>query len=401
MTESSGGSNQLEQQIQAFMDRSNKRLQHIEEWYQSRFRTFHTSQNQYNFQRSESEQRVSGNPYAYHQYPGINPSFYRDSCGNFTGGFTNPTDRGLKYLYSPTSVYSYQVPYAYQIDNNNPSFYFVQFYDGSVVSMTATGLDSLLNLGAKYVETNCSQTDFQSLKAPLNSMGGIEMGYDYLETGHPPMEDGDSVMEHIENKEHQVFDKLQQPLALSNATTGFLKVKDEDVEEKKQEEDQMFDESSRTNKTLEISPNEIKTCDIRKVRKSHQHYKMKVLKFLKNKVCKVFDECPQRDEAKLQAEFWSTRRKNDVRNTGNRVLEVVKLSMGDSLKNFDVNNDGNFTLLELGGGGTPSADSLCTEGQPNFLASHFKGSFLLKCFMALNGDIKCELPDVGFPALGD
>ncbi|OIS99642.1 hypothetical protein A4A49_26596 [Nicotiana attenuata] len=154
------------------------------------------------------------------------------------------------------------VPYAYQIEKNNPGFYFVQSYDGLVVLMTAAGLDSLLNSGAKYVETNCSQMNFQSLKAPLDSMGGIEMGYDYLETGHPPIEDGDSVMEHIENNEDQVFDKLQQPLALSNATTSFLKVKDEDVEEKKQEEDQMFDESSRTNETLEISPNEIKTCDV-------------------------------------------------------------------------------------------------------------------------------------------
>lgn len=55
----------------------------------------------------------------------------------------------------------------------------------------------------------------------------------------------------------------------------------------------------------------------------------------------------------------------------------------------------------LGNSGTSSIDSLCTEGQPNFLASHFKGSFLLKYFMDPNGDIKCELPDVGFPALGD
>lgn len=106
--------------------------------------------------------------------------------------------------------------------------------------MTVAGLDSLLNLGAKYVETNCSHTDFQPLKEPLDSIGGIKMGYDYLETGHPPMEDGDSVMKYIENNEDQVFDKLQQPLALLNATTGFLVVKDEDVEEKKSEEDQML-----------------------------------------------------------------------------------------------------------------------------------------------------------------
>ncbi|OIT31425.1 glutamine-dependent nad(+) synthetase [Nicotiana attenuata] len=75
---------------------------------------------------------------------------------------------------------------------------------------------------------------------------------------------------------------------------------------------------------------------------------------------------------------------------------------------LDVNNlsllakvHGNYTLLELGGGGTSYVDSLCTDGQPNFLASHFKESFLLKCFMVPNGDIKCELPDVGSPALRD
>ncbi|OIT31312.1 hypothetical protein A4A49_39666 [Nicotiana attenuata] len=151
MAESGGGSNQLEQQIQAFMERSNRKLQHMEEWYHNRFRTFHSSENQYNLQRSECEQRVSTDPCAYHQYPGANPSFYRDSSGDFTGGFANPT---WNYLDSPTSVYSYQIPWAYQIDNTNPGFYFVQFGDGSVVSMTGTKLENLLNSSYGIPDSN-------------------------------------------------------------------------------------------------------------------------------------------------------------------------------------------------------------------------------------------------------
>lgn len=52
-------------------------------------------------------------------------------------------------------------------------------------------------------------------------------------------------------------------------------------------------------------------------------------------------------------------------------------------------------------GGTSLVNSLCREGQLNCPTSHFKGSFLVKCIMALTSDIRCGLAYVCFPALGD
>lgn len=96
----------------------------MEEWYQNYFRTFHSSENQYNLQKSECEQWVSDDPCAYHQYPGANPCFYQDSCSDFTGGFANPTNGGWNYLNSPTNAYTYQIPYAYHFDGNYLGFLF-------------------------------------------------------------------------------------------------------------------------------------------------------------------------------------------------------------------------------------------------------------------------------------
>ncbi|XP_070056386.1 uncharacterized protein [Nicotiana tomentosiformis] len=101
-------------------------------------------------------------------------------------------------------------------------------------------------------------------------------------------------------------------------------------------EDQVLDESSHTNKTLEISPNEITTCNASPVIPFFTKYVLAVtiedqnaLKLedegeekpspienegaeaYENKVCIVFDECLQRDETELQAEFWSTRTKKN------------------------------------------------------------------------------------------
>lgn len=79
---------------------------------------------------------------------------------------------------------------------------------------TAAGLKSLLNSCPEYLETDCSQMDFQPLKAPE---GGFEMGYDYVETGHPlasndpSVEDDVPVKEHSEINADQVFDKLPPP----------------------------------------------------------------------------------------------------------------------------------------------------------------------------------------------
>lgn len=74
------------------MDKSNRKLQHMEEWYQNRFRTIHSSQNKYEVQRLESEKRVSGDLYVRHQYSDANSSSYRDSYDDFSGGFANPAN---------------------------------------------------------------------------------------------------------------------------------------------------------------------------------------------------------------------------------------------------------------------------------------------------------------------
>ncbi|OIT02661.1 hypothetical protein A4A49_25510 [Nicotiana attenuata] len=133
MAESGGGLNQLEQQIQAFMERSNRKLEHTEEWYQNRFRTFHSLENQYNLQ----------------------------------SGFAKPTNGGWNYLDSSTSAYYYQIPCAYQIDNTNPGFRFVQFGDGSVMSMTGAGLENLLNSGYGYFENKMPKVDYPCVEPPF------------------------------------------------------------------------------------------------------------------------------------------------------------------------------------------------------------------------------------------
>ncbi|OIT38823.1 60s ribosomal protein l27a-3, partial [Nicotiana attenuata] len=84
-------------------------------------------------------ERISDDLYAYHQYLGANPSFYCDSCSDFTGGFANPMNGGWIYLDSPTNAYSYQNPYASHFDGNYPGFYLVRLGDGSVVVVTADG----------------------------------------------------------------------------------------------------------------------------------------------------------------------------------------------------------------------------------------------------------------------
>ncbi|OIT36642.1 60s ribosomal protein l27a-3 [Nicotiana attenuata] len=104
-----------------------------------RRRTFHSSKNEYNLQRSECEQWVSDDLYAYHQYLGANPSFYRDSYNDFTGGFANPRNGGWNYLDSPTNAYFYQNTYAYHFDGNYQGFYLVRLDDGSLVAVTAAG----------------------------------------------------------------------------------------------------------------------------------------------------------------------------------------------------------------------------------------------------------------------
>ncbi|OIT22142.1 60s ribosomal protein l27a-3 [Nicotiana attenuata] len=126
MAESGGALNQLEQHIQAFMEKSNRKLQHMEEWYQNRFRTFHSSPNLYEVQRTESEQRVSGDRYANHQYSDANIHLEHYNENPYAYSYSHP--------YSQTCPY--QVPYIYYYDSTNPGHYYVALSDGSVVLVT-------------------------------------------------------------------------------------------------------------------------------------------------------------------------------------------------------------------------------------------------------------------------
>ncbi|XP_009628919.1 uncharacterized protein [Nicotiana tomentosiformis] len=364
--------NQLEQQIQAFMARSNRKIQHLAERYHHLSRTFHSSSNQYEAQRLESEQWISDGPYANHQYAGANTHCYRESSGVeqyhknlYAYTYPHPYYRpdlscnpyGVEYCHGDSRTCPYQVPYAYHFDGNYLGSYFVQLGNGSVVLVTAAPTTPT------YRDEQTVLTKFRKNRKKRRYLN-VCSGRIEKHKKHPGSKRNAGKMHHL----GILFDEYHLSYFGKVGKTYFHKrinlfgtstlCNDVEVHEDEEEtsvncdacalleievkeegssvEDQVLDESSHTNETLEISPNEITTCNASPVIPFFTKY---VLAFTiedqnalkledegeekpspienegaeayENKVCIVFDECPQRDETELQAEFWSTRTKKN------------------------------------------------------------------------------------------
>ncbi|XP_059304536.1 uncharacterized protein LOC132056388 isoform X1 [Lycium ferocissimum] len=93
--DSGGGPYQLEQQIQAFIDTSNRRMQHMEKWKQHLSWTSHSSPCQYEVQRCYNEQQILAEQCAYH--PNLIPALYGvEYCGaDFS---THPNTYGFECI---------------------------------------------------------------------------------------------------------------------------------------------------------------------------------------------------------------------------------------------------------------------------------------------------------------
>ncbi|OIT29497.1 60s ribosomal protein l27a-3 [Nicotiana attenuata] len=423
------------------MKKSNRKMQHMEEWYQNRFRTFHSSPNLYEVQISEREQWVSGDQYANHQYSDVNTHLYRESSG-VEHYYENPYAYTYSHPYSQTCPY--QVPHTYHFNGNYPGSYLAQLGDGSVVLVTT----------AVTVPTyRDQQTVSARFRNNWKKIGYLNACHGRIgkHRKHHNGKGNAAKMHHI----RILFDKylpsyfrkvgmryFHKRNNLSGTSSPYSDVEEQEDEEEasvnydecallemelekggSSVEDQLFDESSHTNETLEVSSNEVTNiqfqlfetslalnyvselngklipgdCGFTLIQNDREEIEDKYLDIVnsRNHVDTVFDESLLKVEESLP--------KQTTLSEGQEVIFKPPITgikeQGSDTPCFWSEGFGNI-FGGIKGVGSSHVDSLHRKGQFNFPANHFNWNPLVICFVVYHGDIKFGLFNVDYPALG-